>query len=151
MLQEREMDRPERWSARRKSEIVMRLLRGKDLGELSREIEVPPAYCSSARMAARTAGERTSPEASRCSGSRIRRLAAFSPGPTVTWPERPGGKRSLRIWRVPVCGTSQCESAGSDLISSVSPSGGWSKAVAAPAAEAPLRRSQEAANSAGVW
>jgi transposase len=36
------MDRPERWSARRKSEIVVRLLRGEDLGESSREIEVPP-------------------------------------------------------------------------------------------------------------
>jgi hypothetical protein len=42
MLQEREMDRPERWSARRKSEIVVRLLRGEDLGELSRKIKLPP-------------------------------------------------------------------------------------------------------------
>jgi transposase-like protein len=33
---------PERWSAQRKSEIVVRLLRGEDLGELSREIQVPP-------------------------------------------------------------------------------------------------------------
>lgn len=32
---------PKRWSARRKSEIVLRLLRGEDLGELSREIKVP--------------------------------------------------------------------------------------------------------------
>jgi hypothetical protein len=29
---------PERWSARRKAEIVLRLLRGEDLGEVSREI-----------------------------------------------------------------------------------------------------------------
>ena len=42
MLEEREMDLPERWSAKRKSEIVVRLLRGEDLGELSREIQVPP-------------------------------------------------------------------------------------------------------------
>lgn len=42
MLKEREMDRPERWSAKRKSEVVVRLLRGEDLGELSREIEVAP-------------------------------------------------------------------------------------------------------------
>ena len=33
-----ERELPERWSARRKSEIVLRLLRGEDLGELSREI-----------------------------------------------------------------------------------------------------------------
>jgi transposase len=41
-LENREMERPERWSAKRKSEIVLRLLRGEDLGELSREIQVPP-------------------------------------------------------------------------------------------------------------
>jgi transposase len=35
MLQEHEMDLPERWSAKRKSEVVLRLLRGEDLGELS--------------------------------------------------------------------------------------------------------------------
>lgn len=40
MLEEKEL--PERWSAKRKSEIVLRLLRGEDLGELSREIQVPP-------------------------------------------------------------------------------------------------------------
>ena len=40
MLKEREL--PERWSAKRKSEIVLRLLKGEDLGELSREIQVPP-------------------------------------------------------------------------------------------------------------
>ncbi|MGH7550606.1 MAG: hypothetical protein ACREK3_07595 [Gemmatimonadota bacterium] len=33
---------PERWSARRKTEIVLRLLRGEDLGALSREIQVSP-------------------------------------------------------------------------------------------------------------
>ena len=33
---------PKRWSARRKSEVVLRLLRGEDIGELSREIRVPP-------------------------------------------------------------------------------------------------------------
>lgn len=38
--EEREL--PERWSARRKTEIVLRLLRGEDLGVLSREIQVPP-------------------------------------------------------------------------------------------------------------
>ncbi|WP_419162378.1 hypothetical protein [Candidatus Palauibacter sp.] len=31
-----------RWSARRKSEVVLRLLRGEDIGELSRGIRVPP-------------------------------------------------------------------------------------------------------------
>jgi transposase len=32
---------PERWSMERKTEVVLRLLRGEDLGELSREIRVP--------------------------------------------------------------------------------------------------------------
>jgi hypothetical protein len=33
---------PERWSSRRKVEVVLRLLRGEDLGELSREVQVSP-------------------------------------------------------------------------------------------------------------
>ncbi len=33
---------PERWSAKRKAEVVMRLLRGEDLGEVSREVQVSP-------------------------------------------------------------------------------------------------------------
>ena len=33
---------PERWSVRRKTEVVLRLLRGEDLGEVSREVEVSP-------------------------------------------------------------------------------------------------------------
>ncbi len=33
---------PKRWSARRKSEVLLRLLRGEDIGEASREIRVPP-------------------------------------------------------------------------------------------------------------
>jgi len=32
---------PERWSAQQKAEVVLRLLRGEDLGGLSREIKVP--------------------------------------------------------------------------------------------------------------
>jgi transposase-like protein len=34
--------RPERWSAQRKTEVVLRLFRGEDLGELSRELQVSP-------------------------------------------------------------------------------------------------------------
>ena len=34
---------PERWSAQGKVEIVLRLLRGEDLGEVSREMRVSPA------------------------------------------------------------------------------------------------------------
>jgi hypothetical protein len=60
-------------------------------------------------------------------------------------------KKFEAIWRVPDGDTSQCESAGSDSIVSVSLSREWSKAVAAPAAEATLAASPEAANSAGVW
>ena len=33
---------PKRWSAQRKAEVVMRLLRGEDIGEVSREVRVAP-------------------------------------------------------------------------------------------------------------
>ena len=33
---------PRRWSAQRKAEVVLRLLRGEDIGEVSREIRVAP-------------------------------------------------------------------------------------------------------------
>lgn len=33
---------PERWSAQRKVDVVLRLLRGEDLGEVSREVQVSP-------------------------------------------------------------------------------------------------------------
>lgn len=33
---------PERWSARRKAEVVLRLLRGEDLVEVRRELQVSP-------------------------------------------------------------------------------------------------------------
>ena len=33
---------PERWSAQRKTEVVLRLLRGEKLGEVSRELQVSP-------------------------------------------------------------------------------------------------------------
>jgi len=36
-----EAPRPERWSVQQKTEFVLRLLRGEDLGELSREIQMP--------------------------------------------------------------------------------------------------------------
>ena len=32
---------PERWSSRLKAEVVLRLLRGEELGEVSREVQVP--------------------------------------------------------------------------------------------------------------
>lgn len=32
---------PERWSPQRKTEVVLRLLRGEDLGEVSREVQEP--------------------------------------------------------------------------------------------------------------
>ncbi len=49
MLEGREL--PERWSAKQKSEIVLRLLRGEDLGELSREIQVPAPVIEQWRQA----------------------------------------------------------------------------------------------------
>ena len=33
---------PKRWSAQRKAEVVIRLLRGEDIGEVSREVRVAP-------------------------------------------------------------------------------------------------------------
>ena len=36
-----EAPRPERWSVQQKAEIVLRLLRGEDIGEVSRESQVP--------------------------------------------------------------------------------------------------------------
>ncbi|MDE2679317.1 MAG: helix-turn-helix domain-containing protein [Gemmatimonadota bacterium] len=33
---------PKRWSAQRKAEVVLRLLRGEDIGEVSREVRVAP-------------------------------------------------------------------------------------------------------------
>ena len=42
MVEDGQMEIPERWSAKRKSGVVLRLLRGEELGELSREIQVPP-------------------------------------------------------------------------------------------------------------
>ena len=33
---------PKRWSAQRKAEVVLRLLRGKDIGEVNREVRVAP-------------------------------------------------------------------------------------------------------------
>jgi hypothetical protein len=50
-MEEHEMDLPERWSAKRKSEVVLRLLRGEDLGEMSREIQVPPPVIEEWRVA----------------------------------------------------------------------------------------------------
>jgi transposase-like protein len=46
-----ERELPERWSAKRKAEIVLRLLRGEDLGEISREIQVAPQVIEEWRRA----------------------------------------------------------------------------------------------------
>src|SRR5690606_24133623 len=42
---------PERWSAKRKTEIVLRLLRGEDLGQISRETQVAPQVIEEWRRA----------------------------------------------------------------------------------------------------
>ena len=40
---------PKRWSAQRKAEVVLRLLRGEDIGEVSREVRVaPPSWSGGA-------------------------------------------------------------------------------------------------------
>lgn len=36
-----ERELPERWSAQRKTEVVLRIIKGEDLGVLSSEIQVP--------------------------------------------------------------------------------------------------------------
>src|SRR5690606_30812217 len=55
MLTERQLngsgELPERWSAKRKTEIVLRLLRGEDLGQISREIQVAPQVIEEWRRA----------------------------------------------------------------------------------------------------
>ena len=40
---------PKRWSAQRKAEVVLRLLRGEDIGDVSREIRVAPPECGPGR------------------------------------------------------------------------------------------------------
>jgi hypothetical protein len=52
-----ESDVPERWSAKRKSEVVLRLFRGEDLSELSREIEVSASEIEEWRRAFLEGGE----------------------------------------------------------------------------------------------
>jgi len=42
---------PERWSAKRKAEIVLRLLQGEDLGGISRATQVPPTELEAWRRA----------------------------------------------------------------------------------------------------
>src|SRR5882672_5619863 len=41
MTTQRAEERPERWSAQRKMEIVLRLVRGEAIDEVAREIQVP--------------------------------------------------------------------------------------------------------------
>ncbi len=41
---------PKRWSAQRKAEVVLRLLRGEDIGEVSREIRVAPPELERSRQ-----------------------------------------------------------------------------------------------------
>jgi transposase-like protein len=52
-----EAELPERWSAKRKCEVVLRLFRGEDLGEVSREIEVPASEIEKWRRAFMDGGE----------------------------------------------------------------------------------------------
>src|SRR5690625_234401 len=54
-----ERELPERWSAKRKAEIVLRLLRGEDLGEISREIQVAPQVIEEWRRSRRSWGKRS--------------------------------------------------------------------------------------------
>lgn len=54
---ESEAQLPERWSARQKVEVVLRLLRGEDLGAMSREIEVPASEIEEWRRAFLDGGE----------------------------------------------------------------------------------------------
>ena len=62
---------PERWSARRKTEAVMRLMRGESLDGLSRELEVPAQRLAEWREAFLAGGQaalksRTSTISTRC-------------------------------------------------------------------------------------
>jgi hypothetical protein len=62
------LELPERWSAGQKTEVVLRLLRGEDLGELSRELQVaPPELEEWRRVAGHYANRR--PVVSACSAT----------------------------------------------------------------------------------
>ena len=51
------MEKPERFSARQKTEVVLRLLRGEALDLLSRELGIPAARLATWREACLTAGQ----------------------------------------------------------------------------------------------
>jgi hypothetical protein len=51
-----EAPRPERWSAQQKTEVILRLLRGEDLGEVSREAQVPAHETRTARKPTKKPG-----------------------------------------------------------------------------------------------
>ena len=53
-----ESEVPERWSAQRKVEVVLRLLRGEDLAEVSREVQVSPPKLEEWRRVFLETGER---------------------------------------------------------------------------------------------
>jgi hypothetical protein len=65
---------PERWSARAKTEIVLRLLKGEELGTISREIQVPVHELERGGGSFSKAGRTAS------SGTTVRRRSASSSG-----------------------------------------------------------------------
>ena len=68
----RSEDLPKRWSAQRKAEVVLRLLRGEDMGEVSREIRVAPPELERWRREFLDAGKRELKRTGRPGGELMR-------------------------------------------------------------------------------
>ena len=96
---------PKRWSARRKAEVVLRLLRGEDIDEVSREIRVAPPELERWRREFLEGGQQGLKGKNRPGGELMRTRAKLGEmtmrvlRPTTpvdpTWP-RHGRKDSLR-------------------------------------------------------
>ena len=66
---------PKRWSARREAEVVLRLLRGEDIGEASREIRVAPPELERWRRVFLDGGQRGLKKRNRPGGELVRTRA----------------------------------------------------------------------------
>ena len=96
---------PKRWSAQRKAEVVLRLLRGEDIGEVSREVRVAPPELERWRRVFLDGGQQGLKGKSRAGGELMRTRAKLGemriPPMPITSSDKPitdsGACRSL--WR----------------------------------------------------
>jgi len=108
MKQERteQQELPERWSAKRKAEVVMRLVRGEDLGEVSREVQVAPPELEEWRRAflpgaevglKKRAGDPLENELVRTRAKKPRRCIGRSSARSVNTTPPPGKRRAASL------------------------------------------------------